>query len=475
MTLVADAVHHDLVVRARRALVDGAWREASVAVRDGRVVAVGGLTDQVDASVDVTLPDDQVLLPGVVDSHVHVNEPGRTEWEGFATATRAAAAGGVTTIVDMPLNSIPPTTTVDALEQKRAAAGPQSVVDVGFWGGAIPANLGTGDLRALHEAGVFGFKAFLSPSGVDEFPHLSTEQLHQAMAELAVFDGLLIVHAEDPEGLDAAAASPTEAPGAPEVPAAGGAAYEAFVRSRPDVVERTAIEHVVDALRATGGRAHVLHLSSATALDTIRAAKAEGLRLTVETCPHYLTFDAEHIGDGATQFKCCPPIRGEANRELLWQALVDGTIDVVASDHSPSTRELKFAGGPDAAHGDFDVAWGGISGLELSFRAVWTGARQRGIPLETVVGWMSRGTAALVGLRTKGRISVGSDADLVAFAPDAPVTIDVDDLSHRNPVTAYDDARLFGEVAATWVGGRLAGPSAPPARLLVRPDTGVAS
>lgn len=469
MPLVADGTRADLVVRARRALVDGGWREASVVVRDGRVVSIGDLGDDVSATVDVTLPDDQVLLPGVVDSHVHVNEPGRTEWEGFATATRAAAAGGVTTIVDMPLNSIPPTTTVDALEQKRSAAGPQSVVDVGFWGGAIPANLGTGDLRALHEAGVFGFKAFLSPSGVDEFPHLTTAQLHEAMAELAEFDGLLIVHAEDPDGLDAAAGDASS--GAPT----GGAAYDAFVRSRPDVVERTAIEHVVDALRATGGRAHVLHLSSATALDTIRAAKAEGLRLTVETCPHYLTFDAEHIGDGATQFKCCPPIRGEANRELLWQALVDGTIDVVASDHSPSTRELKFAGGADGAHGDFDVAWGGISGLELSFRAVWTGARQRGIALETVVGWMSRGTAALVGLPAKGRIAVGADADLVAFAPETPVTIDVDDLSHRNPVTAYDDARLFGEVAATWVGGRLAGPSAPPARLLVRPDAGVAS
>ena len=442
-----------------------------MAVRAGRIVAIGALDDDVDATVDVTLPDDQVLLPGIVDSHVHVNEPGRTEWEGFATATRAAAAGGVTTIVDMPLNSIPPTTTVDALEQKRTAAGPQSVVDVGFWGGVIPANLGTGDLRALHEAGVFGFKAFLSPSGVDEFPHLSTEQLHRASAELAVFDGLLIVHAEDPEGLEAAASSGTAA--AAGAAGAGGAAYDAFVFSRPDVVERTAIEHVVEALRETGGRAHVLHLSSATALDTIRAAKAERLRLTVETCPHYLTFDAEHIGDGATQFKCCPPIRGEANRELLWQALVDGTIDIVASDHSPSTRELKFAGGDDPTHGDFDVAWGGISGLELSFRAVWTGARQRGIPLETVVGWMSRGTADLVGLRTKGRLAVGADADLVAFAPETPVTVDVDDLSHRNPVTAYDDARLFGEVAATWVAGRLAGPSAPPARLLVRPDTGV--
>jgi len=465
---VPEPLPNALVVRARRALVDGSWREAAVVVRDGTVVAVEPLDSAVAATVDVTLPDDQVLLPGVVDSHVHVNEPGRTEWEGFETATRSAAAGGVTTIVDMPLNSIPPTTTVDALEQKRAAAGPQSVVDVGFWGGAVPANLGTGDLLALHEAGVFGFKCFLSPSGVDEFPHLSTEQLHRAMAEIAEFDGLLIVHAEDPDGLDAAAVEASTATSGAR-PGAGGAAYDAFVRSRPDVVERTAVEHVVDALRATGGRAHVLHLSSATALDTIRAAKAEGLRLSVETCPHYLTFDSEHIGDGATQFKCCPPIRGEANREALWQALVDGTIDIVASDHSPSTRELKFAGGDDATHGDFDVAWGGISGLELSFRAVWTGARQRGIPLETVVDWMSSGTSALVGLTAKGRIGVGADADLVAFAPESPVTIDVADLSHRNPVTAYDDARLLGEVVTTWVAGRPAGPDAPPARLLVRP------
>jgi len=449
----------DLVVRARRVLVDERWQPAAVVVRGGLVVAVADLDADVELGAggrDVTLPDDQVLVPGVVDSHVHVNEPGRTEWEGFTSATRAAAAGGVTTIVDMPLNSIPPTTTVEALELKRAAAGPQSVVDVGFWGGAVPSNLGTGDLRALHDAGVFGFKAFLSPSGVDEFPHLTTEQLHAAMAEIAAFDGLLIVHAEDPDELDAAAATTP-----------GGAAYDDFVRSRPDVVETTAIEHVVEALRATGGRAHVLHLSSAEALGTIRAAKAEGLRLTVETCPHYLTFDAGSIADGATQYKCCPPIRDDANRELLWAALVDGTIDVVASDHSPSTAELKFAGG-----GDFGLAWGGISGLELSFRAVWSGARARGVPLERVLGWMSRGTADLLGLGTgegaKGRIAVGAAADLVALAPDRPSTVDVRALRHRNPVSAFDGAQLVGEVAATWVGGVLVGDDAPPARLLER-------
>jgi len=452
----------DLVLRAERVLVDGAWRAAAVAVRDGVVAAIG----PVDAPFTTTgvdddrlLPPDQVLLPGMVDTHVHVNEPGRTEWEGFASATRAAAAGGVTTIVDMPLNSIPPTVTVEALDLKRAAAAAQSVVDVGFWGGVIPSNLGTGDLRALHEAGVFGFKAFLSPSGVDEFPHLSTSQLFEALRELTAFDGLLIVHAEDPGQLDAAAASL-------EI-TAGGAVYDDFVRSRPEAVEQTAIDHVIEALRETGGRAHVLHLSSASALPAIRAAKAEGLRLTVETCPHYLTFDAGSIGDGETQYKCCPPIRDEHNRELLWEALTDGTIDIVASDHSPSTAALKFAG-----DGSFDLAWGGIAGLEVSFRAVWTGARARGIALETVVGWMSSGTAALVGLSavaaSKGSITVGGAADLVAFAPETPFTVDASALRHRNPVSAFDGASLMGAVAGTWVAGAIVDSEAPPARLLRR-------
>ncbi|MDY0947033.1 allantoinase AllB [Frigoribacterium sp. CFBP9039] len=452
----------DLVLRAERVLVDGAWRAAAVAVRDGVVAAIGPVdapfaTTGVDD--DRLLPPDQVLLPGMVDTHVHVNEPGRTEWEGFASATRAAAAGGVTTIVDMPLNSIPPTVTVEALDLKRAAAAAQSVVDVGFWGGVIPSNLGTGDLRALHEAGVFGFKAFLSPSGVDEFPHLSTAQLFEALRELTAFDGLLIVHAEDPGQLDAAAASL-------EI-TAGGAVYDDFVRSRPEAVEQTAIDHVIEALRETGGRAHVLHLSSASALPAIRAAKAEGLRLTVETCPHYLTFDAGSIGDGETQYKCCPPIRDEQNRELLWEALVDGTIDIVASDHSPSTAALKFAG-----DGSFDLAWGGIAGLEVSFRAVWTGARARGIALETVVGWMSSGTAALVGLSavaaSKGSITVGGAADLVAFAPETPFTVDASALRHRNPVSAFDGASLMGAVAGTWVAGAIVDSDAPPARLLRR-------
>ncbi len=446
---------YDLVVRAEKAFVEGEWKAASVGVRDGLIAAIAEFDEEVPAHTVVTLPPGQVLIPGIVDTHVHVNEPGRTEWEGFTTATRAAAAGGVTTIVDMPLNSIPPTTTVEGLAVKREAAAPQASVDVGFWGGAIPSSLGA--LQPLWNDGVFGFKAFLSPSGVDEFPHLSTSQLREALDEIASFGGLLIVHAEDPEVLDRAA------------DALHGPDYLAFVESRPDLAEEDAIAHVIAGVRATGARAHILHLSSARALDQIRAAKAEGLPLTVETCPHYLSFAAEHIPDGATQYKCCPPIRDEGNRELLWEALLDGTIDLIASDHSPSTAALKFAG-----DGDFNEAWGGISGLQLAFPAVWSGARSRGIPLERVLGWMSVNTAALVGLSVKGVIAAGADADLVAFAPDESFTVSAEALEHKNKVSAYDGDTLHGVVHTTWLRGEVAhvlgeqAASEPRGRLLAR-------
>ncbi|WP_291049924.1 allantoinase AllB [Herbiconiux sp.] len=447
---------YDLAIRARSVFVDGEWREATIAVREGVVAAIAEYDEEVPAHQTVTLPDGQVLVPGIVDTHVHVNEPGRTEWEGFTTATRAAAAGGVTTIVDMPLNSIPPTTTVDGLAVKREAAAPQASVDVGFWGGAIPSSLGA--LEPLWNEGVFGFKAFLSPSGVDEFPHLSSAQLRAALEEIAGFGGLLIVHAEDPEVLD-------------EAPADGGPDYLAFVASRPELAEEDAIAHVIEGVRATGARAHILHLSSGRALAQIRAAKAEGLPLTVETCPHYLSFAAEHIPDGATQFKCCPPIRDEGNRDLLWEALLDGTIDLIASDHSPSTAELKFAG-----DGDFQEAWGGISGLQLAFPAVWTAARERGIPLERVLGWMAVNTSALVGLgERKGSIALGADADLVAFAPEESFAVHAETLEHKNKVTAYDGRTLHGVVHTTWLAGSVvhvlgaADPARlPQGRLLVR-------
>jgi allantoinase len=433
----------DLVLRAAIAHVDGtAPGPAAIGIRGDRIVAIGALDADFAAATDETIPADAVLIPGIVDTHVHVNEPGRTDWEGFASATAAAAIGGVTTIIDMPLNSIPPTTTPDALALKRAAAAPQAAVDVGFWGGAIPdspAGPGSlGHLRELHDAGVFGFKCFLSPSGVDEFPPLSGAQLRAALAELADFGGLLIVHAEDPDELHDEAVH--------------GADYPAFVASRPDRAETVAITAVIDALRdSPGARAHILHLSSAQALPAIRAAKAEGLPLTVETCPHYLVFGAEGIPDGATAFKCCPPIRSNANADLLWAALADGTIDLIASDHSPATAALKLAG-----DGDFGVAWGGISGLQVAFTAVWTQARHRGFSLADVLGWMSTATAAFVGLDDRGGIRVGARADLVAYAPDRTWDVRASALRHKNPISAYDDAELTGVAVTTWVGGRVA-------------------
>ena len=438
----------DLVIAADRVLVDGAFRPAAVVVEDGRIARVG---NREEAPPDaVVLAPDEVLLPGLVDTHVHVNEPGRTEWEGFRTATAAAAAGGVTTLIDMPLNSIPPTVDVAALEVKRAAAAPAALVDVGFWGGAVPASLGS--LRALWDAGVFGFKCFLAPSGVDEFPHLLHEQLDAALDELAGFDGLLIVHAEDPEVLGRHAD-------------AGGRHYPAFVRSRPEEAEAVAIRAVLDGLRRTGGRAHVLHLSAAAAVPLIAEAKAEGLRVTAETCPHYLVFDEAHIPDGATQYKCCPPIRDVANQDALWAALLDGTIDMVVSDHSPSTAERKFAGA-----GDFQIAWGGVAGLQSGLTAVWTEARRRGLPLETIVGWFSAATADFAGLATKGRIAPGADADLVVFAPDRPHRVVLEELLYRNPVSAYLGHDLTGLVTRTYLAGEPVDPAAAPrGRLLTRP------
>ncbi|MET3768962.1 allantoinase [Marisediminicola sp. UYEF4] len=422
----------DRIITAESALIDGVFVAASLGIRNGVIAAIG--TRELPGSGErIRLSPGTVLLPGLVDTHVHVNEPGRTEWEGFASATRAAAAGGVTTIIDMPLNSIPATVDVAALDTKRAIAARKAIVDVGFWGGAVPASLGR--LGELHERGVFGFKCFLAPSGVDEFPHLDAGQLDDALAEVAGLGALLIVHAEDPGVLDAHEN-------------AGGIGYSDFVASRPNEAELVAIDRVIDGVRRTGARAHILHLSSAAALPRIAAAKAEGLPITVETCPHYLCFTAEQIPDGATQFKCCPPIRDERNRDLLWQGLLDGVIDVIVSDHSPSTRELKLGHG-----GDFGLAWGGISGLQLGLPAIWTEARRRCIRLERVLGWMSQAPADLVGLPAKGRIRVGADADLVAFDPDASFTVDVEALFHRNRVSAYEGRQLTGVVRGTWLRG----------------------
>jgi allantoinase len=439
----------DVVFRARRVVTPEGEGSRSVGVKDGRVVALEPLDAELDAVRVVELGDDEVLLPGLVDTHVHVNEPGRTEWEGFASATRAAAAGGVTTIIDMPLNSIPPTTTVAALETKRAAARGQVYVDVGFWGGAVPGSLA--DLRPLHDAGVFGFKCFLLHSGVDEFPHLEPEELEAALRETASFDALMIVHAEDSHAIDHA-------------PSPDGSAYSRFLHSRPRGAENLAIAQVIELARWTGARAHILHLSSSDALPMIRSARADGVRLSVETCPHYLSFTAEEIPDGATQFKCCPPIREATNRELLWAGLADGGIDFVVSDHSPCTVELKRFD-----TGDFGQAWGGIASLQLGLPAVWSEARRRGHGLVDVVDWMARRTADAAGLTRKGRIEVGADADLCVFAPDDAFVVDPARLHHKNPVSAYAGRALTGVVRQTWLAGIPLDPGGEPrGRLLTR-------
>lgn len=428
----------DTVFRAERAVTPEGERAVDVGVEDGVIVAVGS---GLHGRRTVRLGDGEVLLPGLVDTHVHVNEPGRTEWEGFASATRAAAAGGVTTVVDMPLNSIPPTVDTAALDVKRRAAHGQCHVDVGFWGGAVPGNLR--DLRPLHDAGVFGFKCFLAESGVEEFPHLRPAEVERAMREIASFDGLLIVHAEHADQVVAAPASRT---------------YADFLASRPRSAENDAIAQVLDLARVTGCRTHILHLSSAEAVPLLRRARADGVRVTAETCPHYLSFDAEHIADGATQFKCCPPIRESANQEALWEALREGVIDLVVSDHSPSTPDLKRL-----ESGDFGAAWGGISSLQLGFSAVWTGARARGFALADVVRWMSHAPARLAGLRHKGGIAVGNDADFCVVAPEQSFVVEVARLHHKNAVTPYDGRELFGAVRETWSHGErvdLEGPSA---------------
>ncbi|MFI9074928.1 allantoinase AllB [Streptomyces sioyaensis] len=423
----------DVVFRAPRVVTAAGEVARCIGVAEGRIVAIEPLDADLQAERVIALGEDLVLLPGLVDTHVHVNEPGRTEWEGFASATRAAAAGGITTLIDMPLNSIPPTTNTSALKVKRKAAEGQSWVDVGFWGGALPDNLA--DLRALHDAGVFGFKCFLLHSGVDEFPHLEPEQLERALRETASFGALMIVHAEDAHAIDRAATP-------------HGESYQDFLRSRPRGAENLAIAQVIESARWTSARVHILHLSSSDALPMIASARRDGVRLTVETCPHYLSFTAEEIPDGATQFKCCPPIREAANRELLWQGLGDGVIDMVVSDHSPCIEELKRFD-----IGDFGVAWGGIASLQLGLPAVWTEARKRGYALTDVVRWMAESPAQQAGLLHKGRIALGSAADFCVFAPDEAVVVDVANLQHKNPVSAYCGRALAGTVRSTWLSG----------------------
>ena len=443
---MADAF--DLVIHAPRAVCDGAEAARTIGIADGRIVAVEPAGSLPPASRVVELGPDAVLLPGLVDSHVHVCEPGNTEWEGFATATRAAAAGGITTLVDMPLDSVPTTVSTDALHTKRAAADGRCHVDVGFWAGAVPGNLG--QLAPLHEAGVLGFKCFLADSGTDDFPPVNAGQMEQALSVLRGFGTPLLVHAESAE---AAAA----------IGEASGRRYADYLASHPRGVENLAVAQVIEAARRTGGHAHIVHLSSSDALPMIASARREGVPVTVETCPHYLALTAEEIADGATACKCSPPIREAANRELLWDGLRDGVLDLVVSDHSPSTAAMKELGS-----GDFGAAWGGISSLQLGLPVVWTQARRRGFTLADVAVWMAERPARLAGLSGKGRIAPGYDADFCVFAPDESFTVDPARLHHRHPVTPYAGHRLRGVVRDTILRGEPVEAAHPRGRLLAR-------
>ena len=405
-------------------------RAASIHIADGKIERVASYEDATDAWD----AGDSIVMPGIVDTHVHVNEPGRTEWEGFDTATRAAAAGGVTTILDMPLNCVPATTSVEALVAKRQAARGKTHVNVEYIGGVVPGN--ANQIELLATAGVRAFKCFLSPSGVDDFMNVTEADLREAFPHLARTGLPLMVHAEDPSCLIE--------------PRSASRHYSDYLASRPVEAERSAIELLVRLMEWCPTRVHIVHLSSATSLDIVRSAKSRGLPLTVETCPHYLTFAAEEIPDGATEYKCAPPIRSRAERDALWDALIAGDIDLVASDHSPCPPIMK------ESDGNFFGCWGGIASLQVTLSAVWTGARARGVQPERITTWMSESPSRLAGLaHRKGRIAAGYDADIAIWNPDATFLVNGGTLRHRHPVTPYAGRELFGVVERTYVRGEL--------------------
>lgn len=422
----------DLAVVSRRVVASDGLRDAAVLVEGGRIA---GLSERSAVPPGCTVLDatDRVVMPGLVDAHVHVNEPGRTEWEGFESATRAAAAGGVTTLVDMPLNCIPPTTSAAALETKLLAARGRLFVDTGFWGGVVPGN--ADELDRLRDAGVAGFKAFLVPSGVDEFPHVDERDLRAALPILERQGVPLLVHAELAGPVPSGAGDPCR--------------YSSYLASRPPSWENEAIRLLARLCRETGARIHIVHLSSSQALPILAEARVAGLPVTVETCPHYLFFAAEDVPEGRTEFKCSPPIRERANRERLWAGLAEGTIDMVVSDHSPCTPELK---GLEA--GNFLQAWGGIASLQFRLPVVWTEARRRGFGLPDLARWLCRRPAELAGLGAlKGGLAPGHDADLVVWDPEATLAVEPAVVRHRHSLTPYRGQRLQGVVETTLLRG----------------------
>jgi allantoinase len=426
---------HSFALKSRNVVTPDGVKEATVLITNGKISEIR-LSGTGSANYPVEDLGDLVIMPGLVDSHVHVNEPGRTEWEGFETATRAAAAGGITTIADMPLNSDPVTTTLTALQIKEASTENKLWVDTSFWGGVVPGNADA--LDDMLKAGVRGFKCFLIHSGIDDFPNVTEADLRMAMPVLARWQAPLLVHAE----LECGDACTWDEP---------SHSYEAFLKSRPRHWENEAIKLMIRLCREFKCPVHIVHLSSSEALPFIKEAKVEGLPFTVETCPHYLTFASEEISDGDPRFKCAPPIREAENRELLWQAVQDGTIDFVVSDHSPCSPHLKFLD-----EGDLKKAWGGISSLQFGLSTIWTEARKRGGTITDIARWMCSSPATFLHMdEYKGLLKEGYDADIVIWDPEEQHTIEKSNIHHRHKITPYDGRLLFGKVKRTYLRGEV--------------------
>ncbi len=436
----------EFIIRSTKVVTLDGVRSATIIVRNGTIAEVLPY-DRLSDGLYIEDVGDLVISPGLVDTHVHINEPGRTEWEGFETATKAAAAGGVTTLVDMPLNSSPVTTTADALKKKLVAARGKLWVDVGFYGGVVPGN--NQHIQFLIDSGVLGFKAFLIHSGIDEFPNATEDDLRSAMPIIANHNLPLLVHCELSTGNPQSIIRNLDESTHGLVESHRPKSYHEYLSSRPAQWEHDAIELMIRLCEEYGCRTHIVHLSSADAIPMIHGARAAGLPLTVETCPHYLYFSSEEIPNGDTRFKCAPPIRERDNKERLWNALKDNTIDFIVSDHSPSTPSLKCL-----KSGDFQQAWGGIASLQFGLSIIWTEARQRGFSLNDITRWMSKKPAEIINLgKQKGAIAPGYDADLVIWNPDEQFTIESSLIHHRHKLTPYEGRTVYGKVKKTYLRG----------------------
>lgn len=424
---------YDLIIKGNNILTPDGLLPSVVLVKDGRIYSI-----QTDLPGDArTIVDigDKILMPGITDPHVHINEPGRTDWEGFDTATRAAIAGGITTLVDMPLNASPVTTTVQALEQKIGTAARQLHANCGYWGGIIPGN--ENEIEPLINKGVLGFKAFLTHSGIDEFPNVTAADLEKVMPIIARHNLPLLVHCELMPDHQQQEIQENKR------------SHRQYMASRPQSWEQAAISLMIRLCEKYNCRVHIVHLSAAAAIKQIAAAKEQGLPLTVETAQHYLYFNGEEVPDGNTSFKCAPPIRERENNQQLWEALKAGVIDFVATDHSPAPPELK-----ELETGDFTRAWGGIASLQLALPALWTAARSRDVTLPQIAQWLCERPAKLAGLQNrKGKITEGYDADFVIWDPQKSFIVNADGLYHKHKLTPYLNETLYGVVEQTYLSG----------------------